>query len=110
MPTTKEQFCKVHNGTDPIVHCVKGDFYPKQEESIPIPIAAEEYGKGGVFDIRGISADGCQTVVCDIVLGGMSKTDGLAVIDGTDIDTSTLELVDECLVECTAEPTLMCTF
>jgi len=32
----------VHNGTDPIVHCVKGDFYPKQEESIPIPIAAEE--------------------------------------------------------------------
>ena len=28
--------------TDPIVHCVKGDFYPKQEESIPIPIAAEE--------------------------------------------------------------------
>ena len=43
MPTTKEQFCKVHNGTDPIVHCVKGDFYPKQEESIPIPIAAEEY-------------------------------------------------------------------
>ena len=67
-------------------------------------------GKGGVFDIRGISADGCQTVVCDIVLGGMSKTDGLAVIDGTDIDTSTLELVDECLVECTAEPTLMCTF
>ena len=25
-----------------IVHCVKGDFYPKQEESIPIPIAAEE--------------------------------------------------------------------
>lgn len=33
---------QVHNGTDPIVHCVKGDFYPKQEESIPIPIAAEE--------------------------------------------------------------------
>ena len=25
MPTTKEQFCKVHNGTDPIVHCVKGE-------------------------------------------------------------------------------------
>ena len=50
-------------------------------------------GKGGVFDIRGISADGCQTVVCDIVLGGMSKTDGLAVIDGTDINAATQEFI-----------------
>ena len=38
-------------------------------------------GKGGVI-IRGISADGDQSVVGNIVPDGMGEGDGLTVIDG----------------------------
>jgi len=39
-------------------------------------------GKGGIFDIRGISADGGQSIVGNIVPDWMGEADGLAVIDG----------------------------
>ena len=59
------------------------------------PLLPRADGRGGVFDIRGISADSDQSVVGNIVSYGMGKGDGLTIIDGRDIDTSPLELVDE---------------
>jgi hypothetical protein len=55
-------------------------------------------GKGGVFDIRGISADYGQSIVGKIVLDGMCEGYGFAIIDGRGFNASTQELVDECLV------------
>ena len=48
--------------------------------------------------LRGASADSGKPVARYIVPDGMGKTDGLTVIDGRNINTSSLELVDECLV------------
>ena len=55
-------------------------------------------GKGGVFDIREISADGGQTFVGNNVPNGMGKADALTIIDGGNIYAATQELVDERLV------------
>ena len=54
--------------------------------------------KGGIFGIRGISADGGQPIVGNIVPDGMGEVDGLTVIDGRSVDTSTLELINERLI------------
>ena len=53
---------------------------------------------GGVFIISGISAYSVQPIFGYIVLDRKGEVDGLSIIDGRDIDTSTQELVDECLV------------
>ena len=45
------------------------------------PLLPRADGKGGVFDIRGISADGGQPVVGNIISDGTSEADGLTVID-----------------------------
>lgn len=39
-----------------------------------------------------------QFVVWLVVTDGMGKREGLAVVDGRDVDAAMLELVDECLV------------
>ena len=44
------------------------------------------------------SVDGDQFIVRQVVSDRMSKGDYLAIIDCSGIDTSSLELVDECLV------------
>ena len=59
---------------------------------------SEADGKGGAFDLIGISVDGGQLVVGNIVPNGTDEVDGLAIIDGRDINAATQELVDECLV------------
>ena len=55
-------------------------------------------GKGGFLILRGLSADGGQPVVGNIVPNGMGKDDGLTIKDGRDINAATSELVDKCLV------------
>jgi hypothetical protein len=55
-------------------------------------------GKGGVLIQVGLSADGDQPVVSNIVLDGMGEADGFTIIDGRDINASKEELVDEGLV------------
>ena len=53
---------------------------------------------GRVFIISGISAYSVQPIFGNIVLDRKGEVDGLSIIDGRDIDTSTQELVDERLV------------
>ena len=43
-------------------------------------------------------ADGNQSIVHKVILNWLIKTDGVTVTDGRDINASTLELVDECLI------------
>ena len=46
------------------------------------PLLPRADSKGGVFDIRGLSANGGQPTVDSIVLDGMGEGDSLTVIDG----------------------------
>lgn len=39
-------------------------------------------GKGGVFDIKRIPADGGQSIIGNIALDGSSEADGLAIVNG----------------------------
>lgn len=55
-------------------------------------------GKCGVFISEGLSANGGQPIVSNIEPDEMSEDDSLTIIDGRDINASSLELVDECLV------------
>ena len=57
------------------------------------PLLPRADGKGGVFDIRGISADGGQSVVGNIISDGTSEADGLTVIDRRNVYDASLELV-----------------
>ena len=55
-------------------------------------------GRGGVLILRGLSADGGQPVVGQVIPDRLGKADGLTVIDGRNINASMLELVDERLI------------
>ena len=50
------------------------------------------------FYIRGISAYNDQPIVSNIIPDGIGETDGLTIIDRINVNTSSLELIDECLV------------
>ena len=55
-------------------------------------------GKGGVFDIKRIPADGGQSIIGNIALDGSSEADGFAITNGCNVNAAVLELVDECLI------------
>ena len=83
-----------HSGTI-LQSCIASIFNCKE---LHAPLLPRADGKGGVIYIRGISANGGQPIVGNIVPDVTSERYGFAIIDGRGFNASSLELVNECMV------------